>query len=127
MPVAGVCALSLPAREGGTRVDLGGGTLDDPITVQSYGEERYLGCTGCPVDSHPVIWLTVSKDRPIERCPECGGVYKMNYLGPEESHDHHHGDHRSPPPNPAPAFWNGLLMTEQIPMSRSILRLWPTL
>lgn len=26
---------------------------------------RYLGCTGCPVDSHTTIWLTVSKDRPI--------------------------------------------------------------
>lgn len=117
MPVARVCALPLP---GGKRVDLGGGTLDDPITVQSYGEERYLGCTGCPADSHPVIWLTVSKGRPIERCPECGGVYKMNYLGPEESHDHHHGDHRL---SLAPAFRDGLLMAEQILMSRSILRL----
>ena len=82
------------------------GTLNDPITVQSFGEERYLGCTGCPVDSHTVIWLTVSKDRPIERCPECGGVYKMDYVGPEESHDHHHGDHRLSPLNPAPAFGN---------------------
>lgn len=26
---------------------------------------RYLGCTGCPADSHGTIWLTVSKDRPI--------------------------------------------------------------
>lgn len=76
------------------------GTLDNPITVPSYGEERYLGCTGYPADSHVVIWLTVSKDRPIERCPECGSVYKMNYVGPEESHDHHHGDRTSPPHSP---------------------------
>jgi len=40
----------------------------------------------------------MSKDRPIERCPECGSVYKMDYVGPEEDphahgHDahHHHG------------------------------------
>lgn len=80
---------------------------------------RYLGCTGCPVDSHTTIWLTVSKDRPIviilpavlsfffpfswfnrlrkqERCPECGSVYKMDYIGAEASHDdHHHDDHHS--------------------------------
>ncbi|RPB03132.1 cytochrome c subunit VB [Choiromyces venosus 120613-1] len=71
------------------------GTLDNPIVVQSFGKERYLGCTGYPADSHTVIWLTVSKDRPIERCPECGGVYKMEYVGAEEEHhghdDHHHG------------------------------------
>lgn len=83
---------------------------------------RYLGCTGCPADSHVTIWLTVSKDRPIvitllkcfsfscflfffsslrfnrlwkqERCPECGSVYKMEYIGAEASHDdHHHDDH----------------------------------
>ncbi|KAA8913417.1 cytochrome c oxidase polypeptide IV [Sphaerosporella brunnea] len=73
------------------------GTLEDPIVVPSFGEERYLGCTGYPADSHVVIWLTVSKDRPIERCPECGGVYKMDYVGPEHAeHDHAH-DHEHPP------------------------------
>lgn len=39
--------------------------------------------------------LQVSRDRPIERCPECGGVYKMEYVGPQDdphAHDHHHGD-----------------------------------
>ncbi|KAG0644492.1 cytochrome c oxidase subunit VB [Tuber brumale] len=68
------------------------GTLDNPIVVKSFGKERYLGCTGCPADSHNTIWLTVSKDRPVERCPECGGVYKMEYAGPEEEH-HGHDDH----------------------------------
>ena len=34
----------------------------------------------------------MSRERPIERCPECGSVYKMEYVGPEEDHhDHHHG------------------------------------
>ncbi|CAN8096385.1 unnamed protein product [Discula destructiva] len=73
------------------------GTLKEPIFVRSAGDEQYAGCTGFPVDSHPVIWLTITKERPIERCPECGNVYKMNYVGPEDhghddhGHDHHHG------------------------------------
>ena len=36
----------------------------------------------------------MSKDRPIERCPECGNVLKMEYVGPAEdphAHDHGHG------------------------------------
>lgn len=35
------------------------GTLKEPIMVRSAGEEQYAGCTGYPVDSHTVIWLTV--------------------------------------------------------------------
>ncbi|KAF1351300.1 subunit IV of cytochrome c oxidase [Delphinella strobiligena] len=69
------------------------GTLDNPIVVKSYGDEQYLGCTGYPADTHNVIWLTCSRDRPVERCPECGGVYKMEYVGPQDSHDHHHDHH----------------------------------
>ncbi|KAH0539001.1 hypothetical protein FGG08_004451 [Glutinoglossum americanum] len=66
------------------------GTLQDPIMVKSFGEEQYCGCTGYPVDSHTTLWLTITRDRPIGRCTECGSVYKMDYLGPtEDSHDHH--------------------------------------
>jgi len=36
------------------------GTLDNPIHVKSFGDEQYCGCTGCPADSHHVLWLTVS-------------------------------------------------------------------
>ncbi|KAF2090118.1 COX5B-domain-containing protein [Saccharata proteae CBS 121410] len=72
------------------------GTLDNPIMVKSFGDEQYAGCTGYPVDSHVVTWLTMSRDRPVERCPECGGVYKMEYVGPEHSHDAHgHDEHGS--------------------------------
>ncbi|KAF2151672.1 COX5B-domain-containing protein [Myriangium duriaei CBS 260.36] len=74
------------------------GTLDNPILVKSFGDEQYLGCTGCPADSHVVIWLTTSRERPIERCPECGSVYKMEYVGPQDDghhHDDHHGDHHA--------------------------------
>lgn len=39
----------------------------------------------------------MSRDRPIERCPECGNVLKMDYVGPADDghgHDHDHG-HRT--------------------------------
>ncbi|KAL9026801.1 MAG: hypothetical protein Q9196_004593 [Gyalolechia fulgens] len=36
------------------------GTLDNPIMVKSFGDEQYCGCTGCPADSHDVIWNTKS-------------------------------------------------------------------
>jgi cytochrome c oxidase subunit 5b len=61
------------------------GTMEDPIVVQAPGEETYVGCTGYPADSHVVRWLTVSRERPIERCDHCGNVIKMQYTG--ASHD----------------------------------------
>ncbi|GKT96040.1 cytochrome C oxidase subunit VB [Colletotrichum tofieldiae] len=91
------------------------GTIENPIPVRSAGEEQYLGCTGVPVDSHVTIWLTVRAfpepaqsvedyrdltkhltdlPRPPHRAlPECGSVYKMEYVGPTDDHhhDHHHG------------------------------------
>ncbi|KUI62333.1 Cytochrome c oxidase subunit 4, mitochondrial [Cytospora mali] len=70
------------------------GTMKDPILVRSAGDEQHAGCTGYPADSHGVIWLTISRERPVERCPECGNVYKMEYLGPQDhGHDHGHHDH----------------------------------
>ncbi|TWU76136.1 Cytochrome c oxidase subunit 4 [Metarhizium rileyi] len=66
------------------------GTMENPIMVRSAGEEQQAGCTGSPADSHVVTWLGLSKERPIERCPECGSVYKMEYIGPEDDHHHHH-------------------------------------
>ncbi|KAJ5601948.1 cytochrome c oxidase subunit 4 [Penicillium lagena] len=60
------------------------GTLDNPIIVTGAGDEQYAGCTGYPADSHQVNWLTVSRERPIERCNECGNVVKLKYVGPEE-------------------------------------------
>lgn len=71
------------------------GTLEDPIVVNGAGDEQYAGCTGYPVDSHTVIWLTVSRDRPIERCHECGNVVKLNYVGPQDDHHGHGHDHHS--------------------------------
>ncbi|PHH91366.1 hypothetical protein CDD83_727 [Cordyceps sp. RAO-2017] len=68
------------------------GTMDNPIKVRSAGDEQFAGCTGYPADSHNVHWLGLSRERPIERCPECGSVYEMEYVGPlEDHHGHHHG------------------------------------
>ncbi|KAK7713131.1 Cytochrome c oxidase subunit 4 [Botryosphaeria dothidea] len=70
------------------------GTVDNPIVVRSFGDEQYAGCTGVPADSHVVKWLVMSRDRPLERCPECGNCLKMEYVGPADDghhHDHHHG------------------------------------
>ncbi|ROT38105.1 COX5B-domain-containing protein, partial [Sodiomyces alkalinus F11] len=69
------------------------GTMEDPIHVRSAGDEQHVGCTGCPAESHNVHWLTISRERPIERCPECGSVYKMDYVGPQDDHHGHHDHH----------------------------------
>ncbi|KZZ88610.1 cytochrome c oxidase polypeptide IV [Ascosphaera apis ARSEF 7405] len=69
------------------------GTVEDPIRVKSGGPEQFVGCSGSPAGSHDPIWVVLTKDRPISRCMECGSVYEMEYIGPEESHDdHHHGN-----------------------------------
>ncbi|KAL8904546.1 MAG: hypothetical protein Q9207_003200 [Kuettlingeria erythrocarpa] len=61
--------------------------------VNSFGDEQYCGCTGYPADSHTVLWITLSRAHPLNRCPECGSCYKMEYVGPpDDPYDHHH-DH----------------------------------
>ncbi|KAI4119008.1 MAG: hypothetical protein LQ345_001039 [Seirophora villosa] len=68
------------------------GTLKDPIMVNSFGDEQYCGCTGFPADSHTVLWITLSRAHPLNRCRECGSCYKMEYIGPpDDPHDDHHG------------------------------------
>ena len=78
--------------------------MEEPITVNSAGNEQYVGCTGYPADSHNVLWITLTRDEPKSRCMECGSVYNMHYVGPanDDHSDHHahHGtlpDHRSNP------------------------------
>ena len=34
----------------------------------------------------------MSRDRPLERCPECGSVYEMEYVGAADDGHHHHHD-----------------------------------
>ncbi|EGS17882.1 cytochrome c oxidase polypeptide-like protein [Thermochaetoides thermophila DSM 1495] len=86
------------------------GTLDNPIPVRGVGQEQYAGCTGYPADSHIVVWLRMTRDDPIERCPECGSVYKYNYVGPEDDGHHHH--HHVEPEYPEPKTWADYLKPE---------------
>ncbi|EEB05950.2 cytochrome c oxidase subunit IV [Schizosaccharomyces japonicus yFS275] len=52
------------------------GTVQDPIIVPSLDPYRYIGCTGSPADSHPIVWMTV-KEGKLRRCPTCGSVYRL--------------------------------------------------
>ncbi|KAF2669236.1 COX5B-domain-containing protein [Microthyrium microscopicum] len=65
------------------------GTMDNPVVVKSFGEEQYVGCTGVPADTHEQHWMVISRDRPFERCTDCGNVIKMEYTGPDDPHHGH--------------------------------------
>lgn len=65
------------------------GTLKDPIVVESLDTTRLIGCTGFPADSHDVLWLELSHDKENSRCPECGSVYKLNFIGDGDVQNHH--------------------------------------
>ena len=54
----------------------------------------------------------MSRARPRERCPECGNVYEMEYVGPQDDghgHDHGHGHGPEEPKTLAdyvkPEYW----------------------
>ncbi|KAF8349141.1 cytochrome c oxidase subunit VB-domain-containing protein [Amanita rubescens] len=65
------------------------GTKANPVLVQSYDVERIIGCTGSPADSHDILWFNLTTDK-LERCTECGSVYKLDYHGEEHGDAHHH-------------------------------------
>ncbi|KAH7406453.1 cytochrome c oxidase polypeptide IV mitochondrial precursor [Phaeosphaeria sp. MPI-PUGE-AT-0046c] len=93
------------------------GTPEDPITVNSAGNEQYVGCTGFPVDSHGVLWITLTREEPQSRCMECGSTYKMHYVGPaEDAHDHGHGhdDHHPVNLHPKPKDMADFLKPEYL-------------
>ncbi|KAJ7756464.1 cytochrome c oxidase subunit VB-domain-containing protein [Mycena maculata] len=64
------------------------GTKKDPIMVASNDPMRIIGCTGCPADSHDIIWINLSKERQ-RFCNECGSVYQLDYQGGEQELNHH--------------------------------------
>ncbi|KAJ1908298.1 Cytochrome c oxidase subunit 4, partial [Tieghemiomyces parasiticus] len=64
------------------------GTRANPIVIDSVDEIRHIGCTGYPAESHDTIWLNVDRKHEIDRCPKCGSVFKMNFIGEEGGHHH---------------------------------------
>ncbi|KAJ3296896.1 Cytochrome c oxidase subunit 4 [Borealophlyctis nickersoniae] len=63
------------------------GTTKNPIIITGSDPEKYVGCTGWPVDSHELVWLTIREHRGFDRCPHCGNVFK--YHKDKEDHGHH--------------------------------------
>ncbi|EKM78769.1 COX5B subunit VB of cytochrome c oxidase [Agaricus bisporus var. burnettii JB137-S8] len=64
------------------------GTRADPVRVPSYDVERIIGCTGSPADSHDITWFTLRQHQ-LGRCKECGSFYNLDYLGEEQTGEHH--------------------------------------
>ncbi|CDS12885.1 Putative Cytochrome c oxidase subunit 5b [Lichtheimia ramosa] len=64
------------------------GTVQDPIVVKSHDAIRFVGCTGFPAESHDTIWISLDKSHEHDRCPECGSVFKMDFVGSEDAHHH---------------------------------------
>ncbi|KAK9719536.1 Cytochrome c oxidase subunit 4 [Basidiobolus ranarum] len=56
------------------------GTKQNPILVKTCDDFRFIGCSGFPSDTHENIWITVEKGHDIDRCPECGCVYKYEHV-----------------------------------------------
>ncbi|KAF8149904.1 cytochrome c oxidase [Crassisporium funariophilum] len=65
------------------------GTKANPVMVLAYDDERIIGCTGVPADSHDVLWFNLKKDEQ-GRCTECGSVYALDFQGEEHAAEHHH-------------------------------------
>ncbi|KIY71499.1 COX5B-domain-containing protein [Cylindrobasidium torrendii FP15055 ss-10] len=64
------------------------GTKADPIVITSLSDNRIVGCTGSPADSHDVEWFVVNHNKQ-RRCHECGSVYVVENLNADSEHAHH--------------------------------------
>ncbi|KAJ1680387.1 Cytochrome c oxidase subunit 4 [Spiromyces aspiralis] len=53
------------------------GTKQSPIIVESDYNERIVGCQGHPEEQHELVWIKVERSHGIDRCPECGNVFKL--------------------------------------------------
>ncbi|KAK3819734.1 MAG: cytochrome c oxidase subunit VB-domain-containing protein [Benniella sp.] len=70
------------------------GTKANPTIIRSRDPIRYVGCTGVPGETHEVNWLVIDKTHEIDRCDQCGNVYKWSAYEPDEffpgDSGHHH-------------------------------------
>ena len=67
------------------------GTLQDPIKVLSLYDDRVVGCSGFPKESHDTMWFICKE---VTRCIECGQAFKIEKVGGEWHDAHNHGDHK---------------------------------
>ncbi|KAJ2824336.1 Cytochrome c oxidase subunit 4 [Coemansia erecta] len=90
------------AQQGKEYFDLGPlyletkGTRQNPTIVPSGAAWRLVGCNGAPGESHELMWIRVERSHGIDRCPECGNVYKLSDTGfdPNNLSDaQHHEEH----------------------------------
>ncbi|KAI8321732.1 Zncox4, partial [Martensiomyces pterosporus] len=65
------------------------GTKQNPTVVPSGAASRIIGCTGAPGEDHELTWLVIEREHGIDRCPECGNVFKLSEQGFEADHTHH--------------------------------------
>ncbi|KAJ2807941.1 Cytochrome c oxidase subunit 4 [Coemansia guatemalensis] len=57
------------------------GTRDDPTIVPSGADWRLVGCQGAPGEDHELLWIRVERSHGIDRCRECGNVFKLSDTG----------------------------------------------
>lgn len=66
-------------------------TAEAPLKIKGVDPVFYIGCTGYPVDSHELLWLTLSPHGHLNRCPQCGNCFKYTQVEvPGHSHHHEH-------------------------------------
>ncbi|KAJ1939566.1 Cytochrome c oxidase subunit 4 [Linderina macrospora] len=88
----------LAAMEGQEYFDMGPlvlktkGTKKEPTVVPSGAASRIIGCTGAPGEDHELVWLVVEREHEIDRCPECGNVFKLSEQGFESDPAHVHAN-----------------------------------
>ncbi|PVV03713.1 hypothetical protein BB560_001780 [Smittium megazygosporum] len=56
------------------------GTKAAPTIIPSDFSWRIIGCQGPPGEDHELLWLKLERKHGIDRCPECGNVYKLSDL-----------------------------------------------
>ncbi|KAG0263602.1 Cytochrome c oxidase subunit 4 [Mortierella polycephala] len=61
------------------------GTKTAPTVIRSRDPIRYVGCTGVPGETHEVNWLLIDQTHEIDRCDQCGNVYKWTAYEPDEN------------------------------------------
>jgi len=79
-------------------LDHGYGTKANPILVPTQLDERVVGCMCEGEDGSDATFIMLTWDNPIERCMECGNVYKLVEgpafkVAPIEGEDHYDDHH----------------------------------